>query len=152
MAFTIQNVDWEKDKHRLKALREHVFVLEWRVPEASEFDEHDSSACHVLIVNDENEPIATGRLTKRGELGRIAVKRCHRTLPVYRALFDALINTAKRNNVPIIKVVCNLESVSYHQSIGFIPDGQVFMDAGVPRQRLKCPAERFPLPDVTQLH
>ncbi|HAO17349.1 MAG TPA: N-acetyltransferase, partial [Alteromonas macleodii] len=21
-----------------------------------------------------------------------------------------------------------------------------------PRQRLKCPAERFPLPDVTQLH
>lgn len=49
-------------------------------------------------------------------------------------------------------VVCNLESVSYHKSLGFIPDGQVFMDAGVPRQRLKCPAERFPLPDVTQLH
>ncbi len=119
MAFTIQNVDWEKDKHRLKALREHVFVLEWQVPEASEFDEHDSSACHVLIVNDQNEPIATGRLTKKGELGRIAVKRCHRTLPVYRALFGALIAAAKQNNLPIIKVICNLESVSYHQSIGF---------------------------------
>ncbi|MBJ2130372.1 GNAT family N-acetyltransferase [Alteromonas sp. IB21] len=152
MAFTVHNVDWEKDKNRLKALREHVFVLEWRVPESSEFDEHDSSACHVLIVDDKNIPIATGRLTKKGELGRIAVKRSHRTLVVYRLLFEALLNVAKRNNCPIIKVVCTLESVSYHRSLGFIPDGQVFMDAGVPRQRLKCPAERFPLPDFTQLH
>ena len=152
MTFTVKNVDWEKDKHRLKALREHVFVLEWRVPEASEFDEHDSSACHVLIVDANNDPIATGRLTTKGELGRIAVKRSYRTLHVYRVLFKALLKAAKQNNLPIIKVVCNLESVSYHKSLGFIPDGQEFMDAGVPRQRLKCPAERFPLPDVTQLH
>ncbi len=152
MAFIIQNVDWEKDKHRLRALREHVFVLEWRVPEASEFDEHDHSAFHVLILSEEGEAIATGRLTQKGELGRIAVKRNHRTLPVYRALFAALIAVAKQNNVPTVNVVCNLESVTYHQSLGFIPDGQVFMDAGVPRQRLKCSAERFPLPDVTQLH
>lgn len=75
MAFTIENVDWDKDKHRLKALREHVFVLEWRVPESNEFDSEDSSASHVLIVADNNEPIATGRLTQEGELGRIAVKR-----------------------------------------------------------------------------
>ena len=152
MGLTVISVDWEKDKHRLKALREHVFVLEWRVPEASEFDEQDDSACHILILNDNDEAIATGRLTKPGELGRIAVKRSHRTLPVYRALFAALLSAAKQNDVPTVKVICNLESVSYHRSIGFIPDGQVFMDAGVPRQRLKCSAERFPLPDVTQLH
>ncbi len=152
MAFTIKSVDWEKDKHRLKALREHVFVLEWRVPERSEFDEDDNSAFHVLIVSESDEAIATGRLTQQGELGRIAVKRNHRTLPVYRALFEALLNAAKRNKVPMVKVVCNLESVSYHRSLGFVPDGQVFMDAGAPRQRLKCQAERFPLPDVTQLH
>ena len=114
MTFTVKNVDWEKDKHQLKALREHVFVLEWRVPEASEFDEHDSSACHVLIVDANNDPIATGRLTTKGELGRIAVKRSYRTLRVYRVLFEALLKAAKQNNLPIIKVVCNLESVSYH--------------------------------------
>ena len=106
----------------------------------------------MLIVDANNDPIATGRLTTKGELGRIAVKRSYRTLHVYRVLFKALLKAAKQNNLPIIKVVCNLESVSYHKSLGFIPDGQVFMDAGVPRQRLKCPAERFPLPDVTQLH
>ena len=60
MAFTIQNVDWEKDKHRLKALREHVFVLEWRVPEASEFDEHDSWACHVLTSMMKTNPLPLG--------------------------------------------------------------------------------------------
>ncbi len=152
MAFTIQSVEWEKDKHRLKALREHVFVLEWRVPKANEFDGEDCSACHILIIGDNDEAIATGRLTRKGELGRIAVKRCYRTLPVYRALFAALIDAANKIKVPNIKVVCNLDSVSYHQSIGFVPEGQVFMESGVPRQRLVCPAERFPLPDVTQLH
>ena len=65
MAYTIENVDWARDKHRLKAIREDVFVLEWRVPQDSEFDERDASAFHVLLLEDgeeANQPIATGRV------------------------------------------------------------------------------------------
>ena len=129
MAFKVKSVDWENGKPLIQALRKSVFVFEWRIPQACEFDEQDSTATHVLILKD-NEAVATARLTKSAELGRIAVKRSHRTL----------------------NVVCNLDSVAYHRSIGFKPVGRVFMDAGVPRQRLKCEAKQFPLPDVTQLH
>ncbi|NDV91651.1 GNAT family N-acetyltransferase [Alteromonas sp. 345S023] len=152
MTFTIESVDWEQHQSRLKALREHVFVLEWQMPREAEFDERDHHAFHVLVIGENNTPIATGRLTRCGELGRIAVKRKHRHLSVYRALFAALIDLAKQHKVPTVKVNLTLDSVSYHQQLGFKIDGQVFMDGGVPRQKMCCPAERFPLPDVSQMH
>jgi predicted GNAT family N-acyltransferase len=151
MAFKVKSVDWENGKPLIQALRKSVFVFEWRIPQACEFDEQDSTATHVLILKD-NEAVATARLTKSAELGRIAVKRSHRTLSLYKTLFAALLKTAKQQSFPTLNVVCNLDSVAYHRSIGFKPVGRVFMDAGVPRQRLKCEAKQFPLPDVTQLH
>jgi predicted GNAT family N-acyltransferase len=152
MSFTVRSADWSNDGETLMALRKRVFVLEWRVPEHKEFDEADLDAFHVLIVDDKNSPIATARLTRCGVLGRIAVKQGYRCLAIYRTIFATLIETAKRESVPVVKVACNLDSVPYHQSIGFRPAGQVFMDAGVPRQQMQCGAERFPLPDVTQIH
>lgn len=152
MAFTVRSVDWESGKSIIQALRESVFVVEWRIPQTSEFDDQDSTATHVIVLDSDSEAVATARLTRGGELGRIAVKRNHRTLSLYKILFDALLKAAKQQSSPIINVVCNLDSVAYHRSLGFKPAGRVFMDAGVPRQRLKCHAEQFPLPDVTQLH
>ena len=151
MSFTIENVDWERNQSRLKALREHVFVLEWQLSPDSEFDERDKNAFHVLVVAENNTPIATGRLTQCGEIGRIAVKRNHRHLSVYRALFAALIDIAKKQRLATLRVNLSLDSVSYHSQLGFKPDGKVFMDGGIPRQRMCCPAERFPLPDVSQM-
>ncbi len=152
MTFRVENVDWLRGKDRLAKLREHVFVLEWRLPREAEFDEHDATAFHILIVDEEDTPIATGRLTRGGEIGRIAVKRKFRTLPVYRQLFTALVTLAKQHDVPLVHVSCDLDSVNYHQKLGFTPDGPVFMEAGIPRQKMACSVNQFTLPDVTHMH
>ena len=152
MAFTVRSVDWESGKPIIQALRESVFVVEWRIPQTNEFDNQDSTATHVIVLDSDNDAVATARLTRGGELGRIAVKRNYRTLSLYKILFAALLEAAKQQSFSTINVVCNLDSVAYHRSLGFKPAGRVFMDAGVPRQRLKCQAQQFPLPDVTQLH
>lgn len=152
MTFTVRTVDWEQGKILVQSLRESVFVVEWRIPQTTEFDSQDETATHVVIFDDTDKAIATGRLTQTGELGRIAVNRSHRTLLVYKTLFATLIDCAKKQSFPKINVVCNLDSVSYHRSLGFKPYGRVFMDAGVPRQRLQCEAKQFPFPDVEQIH
>lgn len=152
MAFHTENVDWLRGKNRLKALREKVFVLEWRLPEEAEFDEHDEQAFHVIITDDVEGPIATGRLTKDGEIGRIAVKPSFRNERVYRKLFRALIQIAKVQSVSTISVCCELNSVPYHEQLGFSPEGHAYMDAGIPRQRMACPLSNFKVPDVAQLH
>ncbi len=152
MAFQIENVNWERDQDRVKKLRESVFVIEWRLPREAEFDEHDSQAFHILISDDDKTPVATGRLTRSGEIGRIAVCPRHRTKTVYEQLFNALIAIARAENVSEIQVICDLESVLYHRRLGFSPRGPVFMEAGIARQRMACSSATFTLPDVSHMH
>ncbi|MBU3023093.1 GNAT family N-acetyltransferase [Aestuariibacter sp. A3R04] len=152
MTFTIENVDWQSGKNRLTALRQQVFVLEWHLPDHIEFDERDKDAIHVLVYDKESTPIATARLTADGEIGRIAVKKYYRSPTLYRALFNTLVTAGKCIKVPYIKVLCRLDSVEKHRLMGYEPDGRVFMEAGIPRQRMRCPIQQFCQPDVRDLH
>lgn len=152
MTFTIKNVDWQSSKNRLTALREQVFVLEWHLPDHIEFDERDKDAIHVLVYDKNNTPIATARLTKDGEIGRIAVKKLYRSPVLYRALFNRLVKAGKGIKLPYLKVVCRLDGVEKHRTMGYEPDGKVFMEAGIPRQRMRCPITQFSPPDVRDLH
>ena len=152
MTYQVEHVSWSTAKQRLTQLREKVFIFEWKLPRDAEFDEFDNSAHHVIISDPEGNPIATGRLTHEGELGRIAVRRKFRTLPLYRLLFETLIQIAKQHNIKHLQVRCDLSSVDYHRKLGFEPHGPAFMEAGIPRQRMACQTQHFTLPDVTQMH
>ncbi|MFQ3191313.1 MAG: putative GNAT family N-acyltransferase [Paraglaciecola sp.] len=76
-------------------IREKVFICQWRIPTEYEFDHQDSIASHVLVVNEHNLEVATGRITLEGKIGRIAVEPEFRCPEVYQALFDALLKIAE---------------------------------------------------------
>ena len=152
MTFRAQNVDWGQAKHKLCHLREKVFVYEWRIPRECEFDRYDSESFHVLVINDQDEEVATGRLTPDGELGRIAVVPKYRGPEVYQILFSALLNLAQQAGLEDVTVQCELEGVEYYQQQGFRPVGAVYMDAGIPRQRMSCTVKDFSLSRVELTH
>lgn len=152
MAFFAKSVDWENERHTLKKIREKVFVCQWRIPAEYEFDHQDSIASHVLVVNEHNQEVATGRITPKGEIGRIAVEPEFRGPEVYQALFDALLNIAKELGLQDVLVQCALEGVNYYQQQGFRPVGSVFMDAGVARQSMLCQLKDFTLERVELTH
>ena len=152
MIYSIEAVRWHTARPHLEALRRTVFVLEWQLPESAEFDELDTDAHHVLVIDENKKPIATGRLTQTGELGRIAVLRGYRNMTVYKTLFSALLKLASVNDIQQVKVQSALESVEYHQTRGFKPEGPVFMEAGVPMQKMVCQLTKFDLPDVEHIH
>ncbi|MGS2721313.1 GNAT family N-acetyltransferase [Paraglaciecola aestuariivivens] len=152
MTFFVKNVDWENEQHKLRKIREKVFVCQRRIPVEYEFDQLDSQSFHVLVVNEQDQEIATGRITPQGEIGRIAVEPQHRRPEVYKQLSDALLNIARQIGVRHILVQCELEGVSYYQKQGFRPIGSVFMDAGIPRQRMICSLRRFTLKRVELTH
>lgn len=152
MTFTVQNVDWMSAKDKLTKLREKVFVYEWRIPKDVEFDRQDSAACHVLLLDDAGLEIATGRLTAEGEIGRIAVLNNCRKPEVYQQLFAALLALAEQQGMQTVSVQCELEGVNYYQQQGFRPVGAVYMDAGIPRQRMACSIKNFSLTKVEFTH
>lgn len=152
MALIVKNVDWEQTKHRLCRLREKVFVYEWRIPRECEFDQHDNEAIHVLISDDDGQDIATGRLTPAGEIGRIAVEASFRKPEVYQALFSALLSAAEQIGLTQVFVQCELEGVEYFQQQGFHPVDSVYMDAGIPRQKMFSDIHNFSIRKVELTH
>lgn len=152
MTYTVENVDWMSAKDKLTRLREKVFVYEWRIPKDVEFDRLDSEAHHVLLCDDAGNEIATARITPQGEIGRIAVISHYRKPEVYQQLLSALLAVATRQGLEIVSVQCELEGVSYYQQQGFRPVGAVYMDAGIPRQKMTCSVQAFSLPKVEFTH
>ncbi|WP_088328798.1 GNAT family N-acetyltransferase [Lacimicrobium sp. SS2-24] len=152
MSFTTKNVDWMSARKELTRIREKVFVCEWRIPREVEFDQQDHSACHVLICNEQGEEVATGRITPAGEIGRIAVVSGCRKPEVYTQLISALLTIARAQGLESVTVQCELEGVSIYQQQGFHPVGSVFMDAGIPRQRMCCNIDHFNIPRVELTH
>jgi len=152
MAYKVKQVLWQEAQAQLKSIRNAVFVLEWQLPESTEFDELDNKAFHVLLFSQDNHPIATARLTHHGEIGRIAVLPKHRNTSVYNTLFSELLKQATTQKIEQIHVQSELTRVDYHRQKGFEPVGPVFMEAGIPMQKMVCQLQKFDLPDVKHIH
>ena len=153
MSYRIDTTGWNESQHKIKSLRERVFVLEWQIPSKLEFDDNDVHAHHVIVSDELGNAIATARLTQSGEIGRIAVSKSHRSLKLYKALFKCLLDVAVHHDIKTVTVRCNLEGVPALKQRGFQPTGRVFMEAGIPMQRLSIPQmNEIVLPDIRQLH
>ena len=106
----------------------------------------------MLVVNEHNQEVATGRITPSGEICRIAVEPQFRGPELYQALFNALLNIARQHGLGDVFVQCGLEGVNYYQQQGFRPVGNVFMDAVLARQSMLCKLKDFTLERVELTH
>ena len=144
MSVTVSRVKWEEASDLLKNVREKVFICEWRIPKQIEFDRHDSSAYHMLVCDDfTQEPIATGRISPSGEISRIAVLMGFRKQKIDKIVLQGLISIAKELKLPEIYIYSPLDSVDYFRRNDFVAKGGVFMEAGMPRQRMACSIENL---------
>ena len=139
MSYTVSRVQWEQAAPLLKNVREQVFVCEWRIPKNIEFDRKDHFACHVLACNDKTqEPIGTGRILSSGEISRIAVVKYCRKDQVDKVILQTLFKIAREMNLKEIFIYSPLESTEYFKKLNFNNSGSVFMEAGMPKQKMSC--------------
>ncbi|MEW6997199.1 GNAT family N-acetyltransferase [Colwelliaceae bacterium BS250] len=139
MPYQVNVVNWQQAKQKLKSVREKVFVYERRIPYEVEFDRNDLKAFHVLITDEINdEPIATGRITNLGEMSRICVVRSKRKSPAGKQVIDTLLDIAGKNSLKEVFINSSLDAVDYFSRHNFQTVGSVFMEAGMPRQRMTC--------------
>lgn len=140
MSYSAGRVKWEQAAPLLRNIREKVFICEWRIPKKVEFDQNDSNAFHMLVCDDNTqEPIATGRILPTGEISRIAVLMDYRQEKIDRVVLKGLLKIANEMKLPEVYIRCPLDKVPYFQKHNFHTVGNVFMEAGIPRQRMACP-------------
>ncbi|HUW80374.1 MAG TPA: GNAT family N-acetyltransferase [Acidocella sp.] len=112
-----------------------VFVAEQNVPLEEERDEHEMDGLHFLAEID-GKPVGTARALRKGDfvkITRLAVLREARGQGIGEALMrhiEAFV-PARR-----FALDAQIQALPFYARLGYIAQGEVFMDAGIPHQRM----------------
>ena len=120
-------------------LRHEVFVVEQRVPLELEIDEYDPSATHLVMLQGD-EVVATLRLVPYGDkikIGRVAVRQQLRRQGLGTQLMLRGIRHAVESGFRTVFLDAQVDSMPFYQGLGFIEEGDVFDDAGIPHVRMR---------------
>lgn len=134
--FQVKRVYWREAETDLRILREFVFIREQNVPPELEWDGEDEKAVHVLARDHKGRGIATARMISDGHIGRMAVLRAWRHRGVGTKLLTALITIAQARQLPRVKLDAQVRAIDFYQRFGFEPQGDTFLDAGIPHQHM----------------
>lgn len=138
----VQHTNWQSAAADVRKVRERVFVYEWRIPMEIEFDDEDVLSEHVIIYEGK-QPIATGRLCPDGYLSRVAVVSSKRNTDAAQQIFEHLKRIAEHKHFPSVTIAPEVSHVRDCMQAGFHLSGRVYMEAGVARQKISCPLEKF---------
>lgn len=130
----IDLVNWPDTSTQLSAIRRRIFIDEQGVPADLEWDGLDATAMHARATSLAGEVIGTARLLPDGQIGRMAVLREWRGLGVGTAMLQCLIACAPAKERLFLNAQTSAES--FYRRNGFEPEGEIFMEAGIPHIRM----------------
>lgn len=136
-AFNIALVGWEEKQQQLRQIRERVFMDEQKVPAELEWDGEDNNAIHLLASDANGDPIACARILRNGHIGRMAVLPSWRRRGVGRALLRRAIDVVASLGCDYAFLDAQLHALPFYRQEGFVEQGEVFMDAGIPHRHMR---------------
>ncbi len=116
---------------RPNLIREQVFIQEQRIAPEDEWDAQDAVALH-FVVYATGQAIATARLLENHSIGRVAVLKSQRGLGVGRVLMQHIIQVAKQQQRPWVKLSAQERAIPFYQSLSFQVEGESYLDCGIP--------------------
>ncbi|MCK9202318.1 MAG: GNAT family N-acetyltransferase [Gallionella sp.] len=134
--FTVSLVSWHDGEPLLRAIRETVFIREQGVPEELEWDGLDENCRHALALSLQGEAIGCGRMLAKGHIGRIAVLPQWREQRLGTAIMETLLAEARAQGLSRVDVDAQTQALPFYRSLGFVEQGEVFMDAGLPHIKM----------------
>jgi predicted GNAT family N-acyltransferase len=129
--------DWNALRARLEPVRRSVFIEEQNVPEDLEWDEFDDVSLHALAWLDD-QAVGVARLLPDGHIGRMAVLAGFRRRGVGAALLQALMDQARVRGIASVRLHAQCHAQTFYQRAGFVAEGEVFMEAGIPHVAMTC--------------
>ncbi len=119
----------------IQAVRRQVFLLEQGIPPELEIDGLDATAQHLLAYLGD-QPVGTTRirLLEAGAIAkieRVAVLAPYRRQGIGRALVAAVLSYLQQLGVLTALLHAQLSTQGFYEDLGFIPQGEPFMEAGI---------------------
>jgi formyltetrahydrofolate-dependent phosphoribosylglycinamide formyltransferase len=120
------------------AIRKEVFCDEQAVPAELELDEYDAEAWHFLLFVDGVPAAAARLLNKAGaaKIGRVAVLKRYRGQGLGKRIMELSIHAARELRLAPIILDAQVPVIPFYERLGFVAEGDVFDDAGIPHRRM----------------
>ncbi|MEN0035850.1 MAG: GNAT family N-acetyltransferase [Cellvibrio sp.] len=140
MLHTIHHANWQDHQADLIKIRAEVFMLEQDVSAADEWDGLDEQALHFLVLSPTNDALGCARMLHEVingkpfcHVGRVAILKPFRGLGLGHELIAFIIKHCKKAAPESgIYLHAQTDRRSFYEALGFVAEGEVFMDAGIP--------------------
>jgi predicted GNAT family N-acyltransferase len=116
-------------------VRRAVFVHEQQVPEEEEIDQFEDESVHVVLYDDNEQPVGAARIRmidNIGKLERICVLSSSRKKGAGMLLVNKLEEIAASQGIKKFKLNSQTHAISFYERLGYKTVSDVFMDAGTP--------------------
>jgi len=133
----IKRVSFIRDFAGLCYIREQVFIREQGVPSDLEWDGLDQDAVHLLAVTPSQQAVGTIRILNDGHIGRMAVLDEWRNRGIGSQLLKQILDVARQRGLEQVFLAAQTTAVDFYTRYGFIPEGDVFLDAGIEHQNMR---------------
>lgn len=140
-AFSLRDARYPEDLDKLRAVREPVFVVEQQCPLDEEWDDFDADAKHLLVIDADGHPLGTGRLTRQGRIGRMAVLAAARGQGVGALILARLIELARAAGYREVTLSAQTHALGFYQRAGFVAEGPEYLDAAIPHRLMRLALE-----------
>ena len=132
--FSIQKVDWETHRSELLEIRIQVFVKEQSVPIEEEEDASDPGSIHIIVYSSSGQAAATGRLTPKGWIGRMAVLKEYRGLGLGLTILKELTALGFEHSLTEIWLSAQTHAIPFYEKLGYKIHGEIYDDCNIPHQ------------------
>jgi predicted GNAT family N-acyltransferase len=139
--------NWQSDQITLEQLRREVFIQEQGVSESDELDGLDETAIHFLLFDNHQQAIGCARLLleQSGEqtlfhIGRVAISKAFRGHGLGQVLMrGTMAHCQQLNPNAALYLHAQTERRRFYENLGFVAEGEEFMDAGIPHIAMHLP-------------
>jgi predicted GNAT family N-acyltransferase len=136
MSYLVRFASTAQDRDAAFLLRRAVFETEQNVPRPLDRDAHDLNADHVVAIDPSGRCVGTGRIVRIdnrvGQIGRQAVAKDQRQHGVGGRMLEALERMATLRGLRELIVHAQLPAESFYRKRGYVREGDVFKEEGVP--------------------
>lgn len=137
MSYQLVMSDWQTLADAATYIRFAVFVDEQKVPADIELDEFDAISVHAVVFDEQNNPVATGRLLPDGHIGRMAVMAEARGSGVGGMVLQALIDEGRRQGFKALVLSAQTHAMGFYAKYGFVAEGEIYLDAGIDHRDMR---------------
>ena len=121
-------------------VRKSVFVKEQQIPLEIEVDQNEANAVHLVLYNDQEEPIAAGRYRVVDGLAkaeRICVLASERGTGAGAQIMEALEKHAAEQGLKHVKLSAQAQAVPFYERIGYHAISEEYLEQNIPHKMMK---------------